>query len=316
MAITSVGYDGTIDEAQWAQMIKKVGSSDYGVVDGTDLRVTAVAGADRTVSIAPGTGWGHGVLDTLDANATIALDTVSSGSRWDLVALRRDWTGAAGTTTVVKVNGSSAQALPTGRLTGPGTVDDQPLALVKITAGQTQPSAILDLRCFAGNGGMAARDETVLTYLKQPGTSININGAVWNCYLDGNSNAVWGRSDLPANVRYEPLQPTGWKAQGDIIVESMQGRKRVTVDLLLTRTGGNFSVPTAWITLATFLPTAVRYSNVPNKYLAVALSGGGNNNHATIYVDHRTGVIGMRAPEAFTFSTSAVISVNFVYYIP
>lgn len=316
MAITSVGYDGTIDEAQWAQMIKKVGSSDYGVVGATDLRVTTVTAADRTVSIAAGTAWGHGVYDTLDTNTTIQLSTVASGSRWDLVALRRDWTGASGVTTVVKVNGTSSKTIPGARMTNPGTTDDQPLALVQVTAGQSQPTAIVDLRCWAGNGGAFAKDSLALSYLAKIGAVVHVGTSQWAYRLGANDTPGWAQTDLSTSLSYAPLQPTGWKAQGDVIVEPIQGRTRVTVDLLLTRTGGNFSVPTGWITLGTFLPSAARTTRLYNKYLPVSLSGGGNNIHATIYIDHRTGIIGMRAVEAtFTFTTNAVISVNCVYYI-
>lgn len=200
MAITSVGYDGTIDEVQWAEMIKKVGASDYGVVGGGDWRVTGTAGVDRTVTIAAGKAWGHGVFDTLTSATTIQLDTVASGYRWDLVAIRRDWTGTGGASTIVKVNGTTTKGIPAARLTGPGVTDDQPLALVQITAGQSAPTAILDLRVFAGNGGMTARDEMVLTYLKQPGASLNINGTAWACTLDGNSNSVWTTSQISGKV--------------------------------------------------------------------------------------------------------------------
>lgn len=209
MAITSVGYDGTIDEVQWAQMIKKVGVSDYGVVGGTDWKVTAVTGGTRTVSIAVGKGWGHGVYDSIDANVTIALDAATSGFRWDLIAMRRDWTGTGGSSTIVKVNGTASKIIPTGRLSGPGVTDDQPLALVQITAGQTMPTAVVDLRCWAGNGGMAAQDTLALSYLKAVGASCTVLGRAWRCFSDALGNLYW-EDELKRGAAVTLSMGTGW----------------------------------------------------------------------------------------------------------
>jgi hypothetical protein len=191
MAITSVGYDGTVNESQWSDMIKKIGSSEYGVVDTGDWKVTAVSGADRTVSIAAGKGWGHGVFNENTANVTVQLDTVSSGSRWDLVAMRRDWTGVGGVSTFVKVNGTSAKEIPVGRAKGAGVIDEQPLALVQITAGQTQPTAIVDLRCWSGNGGLFANDELALTYLDSAGSQVHVAGRLWHRIIGTGGSPAW-----------------------------------------------------------------------------------------------------------------------------
>jgi hypothetical protein len=191
MAITSVGYDGAVTESQWSDMIKKIGSSEYGVVGVGDWKVTAVTGADRTVSIAAGKGWGHGVFNENTANVTLQLDTVASGSRWDLIAMRRDWTGVGGTSTFVKVNGTTAKEIPVGRTKGPGVIDDQPIALVQVTAGQTQPTAIVDLRCWSGNGGLFANNDLALTYLDAPGSQVKVSGRLWHRIIGTDGNAAW-----------------------------------------------------------------------------------------------------------------------------
>lgn len=222
MAITSVGYDGSVDEVQWAEMIKKVGSADYGVVTQPAWKVTGVPAADRTVSVAAGKGWGHGVYDTLDVNTTIQLDTIASGIRWDMIAMRRTWTGVGGVTSIVKVNGTAAYGLPTGRVSGPGVVDDQPIALVQVTAGQTQPTGIIDLRCFAGNGGMAANDELALEYLKAIGADCVVRGKTWRCYSTSLGFLYWVdefergvRTPIPARTGWLVLQSmNAWTASG------------------------------------------------------------------------------------------------------
>ncbi|HEX9229198.1 MAG TPA: hypothetical protein VF885_21555 [Arthrobacter sp.] len=190
MAITSIGYDGSVNEAQWSKLIPLAGSSHYGVAAGPDWKVTPHATLDRGVSIATGSGWGNGILDTSDTTVSLQGTVVSSGSRWDLVVARRNWGGAGGLTTFVLVPGSSSKSLP-ARNTTPGTLDDQPLALVQFTAGQSAPTSVVDLRCWARNGGMTARDELALTYLKMPGAQLMINGTQWNCEVDANGNPSW-----------------------------------------------------------------------------------------------------------------------------
>jgi hypothetical protein len=190
MAITSIGYDGSVNEAQWSKLIPLAGSSHYGVAAGQDWKVTPHATLDRGITVATGSGWGHGILDTSDTTVSLQGTAVSSGSRWDLVVARRNWGGAGGLTTFVLVTGSSSKSLP-ARNTTPGTLDDQPLALVQFTAGQTAPTSVVDLRCWARNGGMTARDDLALTYLKMPGAQIMVNGTQWNCELDANGNPSW-----------------------------------------------------------------------------------------------------------------------------
>lgn len=195
MAITSVGYDGAVTESQWADMIKKVGSAHYGVTGANDWKVTAHATLDRGISISTGSGWGHGVLDTSDATVSLQGASVGSGNRWDLVVARRNWSGPGGGTTFAIISGSATKALPT-RNTNPGVLDDQPLALVQYTAGQTAATLIVDLRCWAGNGGMTARDDLALSYLKAPGSSVSINGITWNCSVDTNGNVSWASGHI------------------------------------------------------------------------------------------------------------------------
>lgn len=195
MAFTSIGYDGSVNERQWAELVPSVGSSTYGVKGAGDLKVTAVPGQPGVVSIAPGSGWGHGVFDTQTANTTVACDPITSGTRWDLIALHRDWQPlAGGPTSAVKITGTSDKVIPGNRKQTPGVEDDQPLALVQWTAGQTQPTAIIDLRCWAGNGGLVAMDQLALTYLGKLGASVTIAGVKWEYVVGANDTATWVRT--------------------------------------------------------------------------------------------------------------------------
>lgn len=215
MAIISVGYDGAVTESQWSDMIKKIGASEYGVVTPNDWKVTPVTGADRTISIAPGKGWGHGVFDENTAPVQIQLDTVVSGSRYDLIVMRRDWTGIGGSSTFVKVNGTSAVQIPPGRTSGPGVIDDQPIALVQVNAGQTAPGVIRDLRVWGGNGGMVMWHDLALGYLESVGTNIMDcgNGKKYQRIIGPDGNAKWTTA---VEDGYVPLSGFGGSLAGGV----------------------------------------------------------------------------------------------------
>lgn len=204
MAITSVGYDGTVTEVQWAQMISAVGSSTYGVAGVNDWKVSVHPTLDKGINIAPGTGYGHGIFDISDATATITGAALASGTRYDMVVAKRDWTGAGGVTTFRIITGSSSRTMPNRQKT-PGSIDEQPIALVRFDAGQTKASAIVDLRVWIGPGGAMAVDDMALGYLQDPGARVMIGGVDWTCTVVGGS-ATWSKA---ATIGYIPLFGVG-----------------------------------------------------------------------------------------------------------
>ena len=138
--ITSTGFDGTVDYAEWAALTSHMGAQ-YGVV-GKDSFAVSVGVGDRVLNVQPGLAAGQGILDESDAVENLTGAAVASGNRWDLVALRRAW--GSSTSTLVLIQGGSAASLP-ARSTTPGVQDDQPLALVRFSAGQTAAQEIIDL---------------------------------------------------------------------------------------------------------------------------------------------------------------------------
>lgn len=150
MALTSYGYNGTVDEAQWGSMADLAGC-DSVVGSDADFGVTAVAGADRKISVSAGRSMAHGVLVVSDAPMQLQAGIVSSGKRWDTVVLRRNWQGAGGTTTLVLVPGTDSATIAPGLNSTPGLIDDDPLWLVQFTAGVSQPTGFSDLRNIAFN---------------------------------------------------------------------------------------------------------------------------------------------------------------------
>lgn len=186
MAITSKFYTGSVDHVDWAKGAPHVGSTFYGVADQASFEPLIVSGVDRTVRITPGTAWGHGVQDVSDSNIDISIPSTGS-TRWDTIVVRRTW--ATSTTTVVRIGGSGARAIPAGRNTGPGVVDDQPIAMVKVKSGSSVIEDLIDLRVFGGGtGGQQALDKVALQYLDYPGAMVTIGTET---FLKGALDADW-----------------------------------------------------------------------------------------------------------------------------
>lgn len=214
MAVTiadSVGYEGTVDEPDWARLMAYAGGRQYGVVGEGDWKVTAGT-ADREVRIAPGVGFGSGVLDRTTTAASLILPAPSSGSRWHLVTVRRDW-GANESSFESVAGGTGTAQIPT-RETTPGTADDQPIALVRVQAGQSQVVEIRDLRVWGGYGGAFAADELALQYLTQLGTIISVAGTVWRRELNTLGNPVWVKALQPQGGQVEAITSGAIAAAG------------------------------------------------------------------------------------------------------
>lgn len=186
MTISSTGFLGTVDYAEWAMLTSHMGAQ-YGVF-GKDSFAVAAGSGDRAVRVQPGSAAGQGILDASDAAETLTGAPVASGNRWDLVALRRDW--SVNTSTLVLIQGGSAASIPT-RETTPGVKDDQPLALVRFSAGQAAAQEFIDLRVWNGDGGLAARHPMVRDYLDRIGTRIWINGVTWVIGFDATGQPTW-----------------------------------------------------------------------------------------------------------------------------
>jgi hypothetical protein len=275
MAITSVGYDGTVSESDWAQMIPLVGNAEYGVMETTDWKVTVHTTLDRGVKVGVGTGWGMGVMDTSTTVVSLQGAAVSSGSRWDLVVARRDWSGTAqggGETTFVLITGTPTKAIP-NRNTDPGNIDDQPIALVQFTAGSNTATTIVDLRCYARNGGMAARDLLALDYLRHAGASITIGDTLWSRDLDLNGNPVWNAALVYGKI---PLFDTGGAPAGMPAVPSGTTQFLMQAGSTVLKTDANgfgvISYPTPF----------------PNGLVTITLANGDD----TIFGDMSCGVAG------------------------
>ena len=200
--INTAGFKGSVNDVRWARLIPRAGSAPYGVVKVGDCKVTAAAG-DRAVSVA-GTGtdggcWGWGVFCEFNASTTLTLTAPTTGSRWDLIALRRDWNTR--TVTPIVIPGSASRDIPGARKQGPGVLDDQPLALVRVTAGSSAVAEIVDLRCWAGQTIVAA-DTLALNFLDYLGTSVRVGAVTYDRVLDAKGAEVWARTTAGGAIGY------------------------------------------------------------------------------------------------------------------
>lgn len=154
MTIVSYGYPGTIAPgAAWAAMQYGMGHPVWARNYGAG-RVNAVVGGTRQVWVNPGLFGAHGIVNDVTEAELLTLPTVASGYRYYLVVADQRWNddGNGFRTEIGYVQGTTARAIPIF-IDNPGQRMQMPLALVRITAGQTAPTEIVDLRLITEGGG-------------------------------------------------------------------------------------------------------------------------------------------------------------------
>lgn len=179
MSLTSKGYAGAIYPADWAVLAPALGHR-YGVLTSGAWRVTAMTNGLLQSKVAAGSGFGRGIVDTETADTVLnhAPNTVAGTTRWDPVFAHRDFT--AKLTTFTTETGSTSQTAAIAlRVSILGLLDDQPIGLVPIVAGSSNPGAPISLRCYQGEGGTVADDVLALQYLTDPGTTVLIGTDLW-----------------------------------------------------------------------------------------------------------------------------------------
>jgi hypothetical protein len=193
IADRNAGYEGSVNTAEWAKLVGAGMGARRSVIGAGSLKVTQGSG-DRGLTIAAGTALGDGVLSTWDTPASRAGAAVGSGSRWDTVVARRDWTTSQ--TSIVVLAGGTSKALAAGLQNDPGqTMSDQPLALVRFSSTSTVVQEIIDLRTWVGDGGgLVAASDDALQYLTAPGTTVRIGNTTWARLIDGSGVPYWSRT--------------------------------------------------------------------------------------------------------------------------
>jgi len=310
MAIITGGYDGTVDEVQFAALLHR-----YSVVGPDDLKATTQAG-DRIVSIGNGTALGPGTVDVASNLPTIQFNA-ATGTRWDLVVLRRDWQPPGGVSSIVIIEGGTTQAYPTiGTATNqwnrrPGIMDDQPLYLQQVNG--TLLGNRIDLRVWGSlHTGYVANDPMVKTYLDRVGTEVRVAGERWTYDLGANNVPQWN-SDAP--VIHAPVAATNWSATGDITVQPAGTKRQVTFDVVVKRTGPAFTLDSgAWEYIMPLIPAAIQ-KGAGAKYPPILITGGTNHILAAALVNPNGGLSIRSTSGSYPFTTGALFTLNFSYYI-
>jgi hypothetical protein len=150
------------------------------VTTANSAKVITNTSGSRGITIKEAIICGDGIMDIFEDDSTMNLNSVASGNRWDMIVLRRTWNATIGASTSIYtvIEGSSSKSLP-ARNNNPGVIADQPIALCRVSAGQTAVQEIIDLRVWAHNGGMYAKDDLVRSYITAPGTCITIGDVTW-----------------------------------------------------------------------------------------------------------------------------------------
>jgi hypothetical protein len=167
MALSSIGYDGTVDELGFAQLMMLAGSR-YTVRDRAAFNATQIVGS-RAINLTPGMVYGTGVRTTSDATVRVDFPSpAANAGAWHMVALRRNWeTNSQSVVTLTDATfntGATTPATfptgtPSGYLNNPGTSDDVPLYWVWVNSANVTV-LLIDLRVVAGakRGTAAERD--------------------------------------------------------------------------------------------------------------------------------------------------------------
>lgn len=191
MAVTkSVGYPGPITGADLAYWEEGLGR-DYRVETPNSWKVVALTNGARQVTVLAGSGSGRGIRDTSTDTTLPSLDAqVSGGTRYDLIVARRNWSTKVTSFAIVKGGATQEGAFALRNVT-PGTLDDQPLAVVPVSQGAADVGTPIDVRVWQANGAACARSDLVLQYLNTPGTSVLINSKEWHRTVDAAGNPQW-----------------------------------------------------------------------------------------------------------------------------
>lgn len=133
---------------------------------------------------------------------------------------------------------------------------------------------------------------------------------------DSGGTEIWDGTRWLGTEVPTPLAPTGYSASGSVTVESKGTRKRVTVDITITRTGADFTVSAGagFSGFGQIIPSAALGTANP-KYLVVLMSGAGMNGSTGVTLNPVDGTMGIRGLSAYTWVTGGLFTVNCSYYI-
>lgn len=206
MAITSKGYPETIAPGSDFALMAYAFGRQYVAPFVGHCKVEPSSSGTRRVTIAPGYLAGKHIVDYNDAVVNIDLPNASGASQWFCIVLNR-WADAGGglfKSEFGYVAGTSARAIP-ALTQNPGTFDQQPIALVRISSTATLPQEVIDLRPIAEEPGTyTIYDDLALQVIDRPGvTAYNAKtGITYRRIYNENQAREWQRVwDSPVGPR-------------------------------------------------------------------------------------------------------------------
>lgn len=208
MVMTNAGFDGTVDEQQFARMMN------IGAGEGVDVAGSwaVTQGSGRQVSVAAQNGWAFssGVVSRETVALTASVPTPTQGA-WHLVVRRIDWTSGTSTSgvSIALVPGLSIASttaptqppstFPVGRNVNPGTLYDQPLAWVFVQSVNTTLT-IFDLRSLPLPGRLALLEKPPIGRVVRSTVARTIPATTWTGLTVANEwDATSSRSIAGAN---------------------------------------------------------------------------------------------------------------------
>jgi hypothetical protein len=131
------------------------------------------------------------------------------------------------------------------------------------------------------------------------------------------TGSTWDDQGAPESTStlHSGLAVSGYSVTGDIETETVGAKKKVTLSLIINRTGAGVSVPSgSYLTIGTVLPSAARFA-AGNRYQMVSIWTDGGWTTGVVYMEMNTGVISLRAiPSTVTMGTSGFVELNCVLY--
>lgn len=244
MALTSVFYDGVVTESDRAKNL--AGAPEYGVYGVSDFAVKAHPSIPYAVLVTKGKAHGHGVTDTAVDDQVVQCASLASGTRWDLIAVRRNWQPLlGGPSELVVIQAGDIAEIPAARKNDPGVEDDQPIALVKWVGGLSAPQQFIDLRLWPSAGGMFAVSDLVRTYLKRIGTRVKIAGTIWSNEIGANDSVAW-INEFGSGPWINLEMPGGWVSHGICKARLIHGGAFIQVAVDARYASGS-SIAEGWI---------------------------------------------------------------------
>jgi len=210
MAITASGFDGSVNETQFAKMMTGAGVS-RSVAGTADYAATAVTGA-RAVTVDPGSAYAFGVIAESDA-ATVLNMAAPTAGQWHLLVLKRDWTNNTivlalipGETTSESTPTFAPATLPALEGT-PGVRDDQKLFWLWVNSATTGVK-IIDVRDLTSDQRFARAS---LSIPSEVGRNLRFPNPV-----QGNRNyrADFGYTEAYFEVHHATTNPGGTTPAG------------------------------------------------------------------------------------------------------